>query len=133
MKHAFLITAYNEPEILKHELKMLDHAKVDIFIHIDKKADLSAFDFLQNICQKSHVYVVDKNIDVYWGGYSQIASEMILYNEAFRRGNYGYFHLLSGTTLPIKVLNILMLSVKNMQECNLLAFGIKILKIILTE
>lgn len=45
MKHAFLITAYNEPEILKHELKMLDHAKVDIFIHIDKKADLSAFDF----------------------------------------------------------------------------------------
>ena len=49
MKHAFLITAYNEPEILKHELKMLDHAKVDIFIHIDKKADLSAFDFLQNI------------------------------------------------------------------------------------
>lgn len=50
MKHAFLITAYNEPEILKHELKMLDHAKVDIFIHIDKKADLSAFDFLQNIC-----------------------------------------------------------------------------------
>ena len=34
MKHAFLITAYNEPEILKHELKMLDHAKVDIFIHI---------------------------------------------------------------------------------------------------
>lgn len=59
MKHAFLITAYNEPEILKHELKMLDHAKVDM--------------------------------------------------------------------------NILMLSVKNMQECNLLAFGIKILKIILTE
>lgn len=102
MKHAFLITAYNEPEKLKHELKMLDHAKVDIFIHIDKKADLSAFDFLQNICQKSHVYVVDKNIDVYWGGYSQIASEMILYNEAFRRGKYGYFHLLSGTTLPIK-------------------------------
>lgn len=48
MKHAFLITAYNEPEILKHELKMLDHAKVDIFIHIDKKADLSAFDFLLN-------------------------------------------------------------------------------------
>lgn len=77
--------------------------------------------------------MVDKNIDVYWGGYSQIASEMILYNEAFRRGKYGYFHLLSGTTLPIKVLNILMLSVKNMQECNLLAFGIKILKIILTE
>ncbi len=88
MKHAFLITAYNEPEILLHELKMLDHAKVDIFIHIDKKADLSAFDFYKNICKKSHVYVVDKNIDVYWGGYSQIASEMILYNEAFRRGKY---------------------------------------------
>lgn len=60
MKHAFLITAYNEPEILLHELKMLDHAKVDIFIHIDKKADLSAFDFYKNICKKSHVYVVDK-------------------------------------------------------------------------
>ena len=67
MKHAFLITAYNEPEILKHELKMLDHAKVDVFIHIDKKADLSTFDFLQNICKKSHVYVVDKNIDVLLG------------------------------------------------------------------
>ena len=27
MNHAFLITAYNEPEILLHELKMLDHAR----------------------------------------------------------------------------------------------------------
>ena len=37
MKHAFLIMAYNEPEILNLLLSKLYHENTVCFVHIDKK------------------------------------------------------------------------------------------------
>ena len=36
-----------------------------------------------------------------WGGYSQIRSELILFQSAWEHG-YEYYHLISGVDLPIK-------------------------------
>ena len=36
-KHAYLIMAHNQPQILKKLLTLLDHEQNDIYIHVDKK------------------------------------------------------------------------------------------------
>lgn len=36
-KHAYLILVQNQPELLEYQLPLLDHARVDLYIHIDKK------------------------------------------------------------------------------------------------
>ena len=37
-KHAYLIIAHTQPELLKILLKMLDDERNDIYLHIDSKA-----------------------------------------------------------------------------------------------
>ena len=53
-----------------------------------------------NICKKSNVYFI-KRISVYWGDYSQVQCELNLLKAAIK-GNYQYYHLISGVDLPIK-------------------------------
>lgn len=38
MRHAFLLIAHNEFQLLKVLLSMLDDKRNDIFLHIDKKS-----------------------------------------------------------------------------------------------
>ena len=33
-KHAYLILVQNQPELLEYQLLLLDHARVDLYIHI---------------------------------------------------------------------------------------------------
>lgn len=49
MKHAYLIIAHNEPEVLRRLVKSVDDKRNDIYIHIDKKAN---FDGSNLIVQK---------------------------------------------------------------------------------
>jgi len=39
-KHAYLIIAYHQWDLLKVLIRMLDDERNDIFIHIDKKIDI---------------------------------------------------------------------------------------------
>ena len=41
-------------------------------------------------------------IDIQWGGLSQLKAELLVLEFAILKGNYEYFHLLSGQDLPIK-------------------------------
>lgn len=100
-----LIMAYNNFEMLKLLISTLDYRDNDIFVHIDKKC--GEVDFLQfeNITKYSKVKCLRDRINVNWGGYSQIETEMRLFDEAFnnREGcKYDYFHLLSGVDFPLK-------------------------------
>lgn len=102
MKHAYLIMAHNEPEILQRLILILDHPENDIYVHIDKKSDLKSFKLSPNLCVHSHLFILRHRIDVRWSGYSQIACEMKLLETAYNHGGYDYYHIMSGTTLPIK-------------------------------
>lgn len=99
-KHAYLIIAHNNFYVLEKLLKMIDDERNDIYIHIDKKSKDFDFNYFNNICNKSHVRFV-KRIKVYWGGYSQVQCELNLLKEAIKN-KYEYYHLLSGSDLPIK-------------------------------
>ena len=43
-----------------------------------------------------------KTIKVYWGDISLVKVEYLLFESALSHGPYAYYHLLSGTDLPIK-------------------------------
>lgn len=80
-KHAYLIMAHTQPELLKKLLMTIDHERNDIFLHIDRKSELDPkefrnVNFLKKVINKSlktfqHVIHVDRtkkysNIDK-WG------------------------------------------------------------------
>ncbi|NYJ28050.1 beta-1,6-N-acetylglucosaminyltransferase [Allomuricauda sp. ARW1Y1] len=99
-KHAYLIMAHNEPELLCKLLQCLDDERNDIYLHLDQKFDAVSEEELKNQCQFSEVYFIERK-PIYWSGYSQIDCELRLLKAAVPNG-YAYYHLLSGVDLPIK-------------------------------
>ncbi|WP_260457850.1 beta-1,6-N-acetylglucosaminyltransferase [Clostridium sp. K04] len=99
-KHAYLIMAHNNFELLRVLVKLLDDKRNDIYIHVDKKAGDFNKDSIINDIKYSNVFFV-KRISVTWGGYSQIQNELNLLKEA-SKNSYKYYHFLSGVDLPLK-------------------------------
>ena len=102
-KHAYLIIAHNEFEILKLLVKTLDDARNDIYIHFDAKCK----DLPNTECNEAGLYILQDRIDVRWGDYSQIETEMLLFEYAHKMQevigvNYLYYHLISGVDIPLK-------------------------------
>lgn len=99
-KHAYLIMAHNQFELLEHLIQQLDDERNDLYIHIDKKIKNFDFDKFKHLPIKSDIYFVPR-IDTKWGGYSLIQCELTLLKEAVKR-SYRYYHLLSGMDFPLK-------------------------------
>ena len=98
MKHAYLILAHSQWELLDILLNCLDDERNDIFVHIDAKVRV-----LPHLhTEKSCLYVLKNRVDVRWGDVSVVEAEYALFEEALKYGPYGYYHLLSGVDLPIK-------------------------------
>lgn len=95
--------AYNNFDVVKTLLQMVDDSRNDVFIHIDKSVRSFDFQALRRICTKSKVEFVPR-VKVHWGHYSQIQSVLNLLEQATKSG-YSYYHLLSGSDLPIKSQN----------------------------
>lgn len=97
-KHAYLIMAHNNFEQLQLLISLLDDARNDIYLHIDKKVT----DFSTETVKTRYagLFFVDP-ISVTWGGHSQIQCEMLLFKSA-APGHYMYYHLISGIDLPLK-------------------------------
>ena len=99
-KHAYLLMIHENTLVLKRLLQLLDDERNDIYIHVDKNAvDLDVRE-IRNIVNKSNVFFVKRH-KVYWGTHSITKAEIDLFQEAVR-GEYAYYHLLSGADLPIK-------------------------------
>lgn len=102
MKHAYMIMVHKNSYTLEKLLELIDNPLNDIFIHVDKKCTDFDFFMYQAIVKKSRIFFLDKRIIVNWGGYSQVKAELELMKYAVNKGNYRYFHLLSGQDLPLK-------------------------------
>ena len=97
MKHAWLIIAHNEFDVLRQLIFMLDSPESDFYIHFDKK--LGSLPKLH--VQSGHLIFLEERIDVRWGTVSQIETELLLFETALKHGGYSFYHLLSGTHLPL--------------------------------
>ena len=100
-RHAILVMAHNQFEILEKIIKVLDHERIDFYVHIDKKVKDYNINKLYKIPKKSQLYLTDR-INVIWGDYSQIECELMLLKKSSSNQNYQYYHLISGTDLPLK-------------------------------
>lgn len=98
MKHAFLILAHAEFEVLKLLVSCLDDGRNDIYIHFDKK--VQALPDLRT--EYAGLTILQNRVDVRWGAPSMMEAEFALFETACARGPYQYYHLLSGVDLPIK-------------------------------
>lgn len=104
MKHAWLIIAHNEFEVLQQLISMLDVPESDFYIHFDKKVQT-----LPTIhVNKGRLTILKDRINVCWGTISQIKTELLLLETAHKKGPYHHYHILSGTHLPLKPVEELM-------------------------
>lgn len=99
-KHAYLIMAHTQPELLARLVSCLDHENNDIYIHIDKKAADFPIETIKASVKRSQCVFTERT-DVKWGNYSQINCELVLLKEAVK-AEHAYYHLLSGMDLPMK-------------------------------
>lgn len=97
MRHAYLIIAHNEFEVLNLLVSKLDDERNDIYVHFDRK--LKTLPQLR--VSKSRLFVLEDRVDVRWGNVSQIKCEMVLFEKALENAPYDYYHLISGTHLPL--------------------------------
>ena len=65
MKHAYCIIAHSEPEILDILIKMIDDARNDIYLLIDKKTDAGIY---SNIKTNHSTLIYTPRVDIRWGG-----------------------------------------------------------------
>lgn len=100
-KHAFLILAHNEYEVLQELVSALDSVHNDIYIHIDKKTKK-----LPKLNSRlSKLYVLKDRNKVWWGTGTQVFTETHILRTAFESGiEYDYYHIISGIHYPIKSL-----------------------------
>ncbi|MGN1328897.1 MAG: beta-1,6-N-acetylglucosaminyltransferase [Eubacterium sp.] len=104
--HAYMIIAHNQFELLEKLILSLDDKRNDIYIHIDAKVKDFDFEHFKSITKYSKVHFTDERVSVTWGDFSQVKCEMILLKNAVNGENsnnpYTYYHLISGSDLPIK-------------------------------
>lgn len=98
MKHAYLILAHNEFEVLQRLIQAIDDERNDIYIHFDGK--LKSYPVYNTY--RANLNILTNRIDVRWGDVSVVKAEYILFEEAYRHGGYAYYHLLSGVDIPLK-------------------------------
>ncbi len=101
MRHAYLIIAHNEPEVLATLLACLDDERNDIYLHIDRRSEEMRQRFAAWQTSRSGFFLLESR-EVYWGDVSQMQTEFRLFRTAHSRGGYAYYHLLSGVDLPLK-------------------------------
>lgn len=97
MKHALLITAYNDFDCLYKMLTYYtDTLGLDCFVHIDRKAAISS-EMLVRLRSLSHVIILRK-YRINWGSYKHPLSFIKLMQAAAKHDSYDFYHLISANT-----------------------------------
>lgn len=98
-RHAFLIMAHRDQYVLDRLLRMIDHPRHDIFLHVDRQA--RSIDIPGALAQvrEATIQAVPR-MKVSWGDYSQVKATLRLLRIASATP-HDYYHLLSGADLPL--------------------------------
>lgn len=99
-KHAYLVLAHNQKNLLFELLNEIDDSENDIFLHIDKKFNIQ-FDEIKTHIVKSKCYFVEQ-LSIGWGGEALVRATLELLEKSTGTGKYEYYHLISGQDYPLK-------------------------------
>ena len=97
MRHAYLILAHTDFEVLKHLVGLSDDSRVDIYVHFDAKVK----DLPEMHVENAGLHILSDRVDVRWADLSMVEAEYRLFEAALENGPYDYYHLLSGVDLPL--------------------------------
>lgn len=97
---AVLIIAHHQPEVFAALVDSLRHPSIDVFVHIDAKADLASFEAV--VPESDGVTYLRDRRSVNWGGLSVVHVILRLIEHArSSRNEYQRYALLSGSDLMI--------------------------------
>lgn len=95
MKHAILIIGHSNIFGVKKMFDRLNHENIDFYVHWDAKSEND----IQELIKQTTITLVP-NIEVNWGGKSQVEAELSLFKEARKKG-YDYYHLVSDSDVAL--------------------------------
>lgn len=103
-KHAYLFMIHGDFESTYVCMSLLDDERNDIYIHMDKKTKEETFLAVKNrvakVVKRSEVhYIKRRRVD--WGMFNMVEVTIDLLREAIK-GHYDYYHLLSGSDIPLQ-------------------------------
>lgn len=119
MRLAHLIIAHKEPRQVERLVSRLSHATCDIFIHIDKKADQSAFHYLAD---RPQVRFIANRQRIRWAGYSFTKAILTGMKEVLAAGDYDFINLMSGQEYPLKPAAVLVNFLQQNQGLTFMSF-----------
>ncbi len=100
MRLAHLILAHDNQLQLERLIKRLIYTDTDIYIHLDKKKDLTPFLHLKAL---ENVYFISNRTAIIWGDYSMVKATLKSFEEILETGKaYSHINLLSGVDYPLK-------------------------------
>lgn len=98
MRIAYLIIAHQHPRLLARIINRLSSEKCALFIHIDRKSDITPFLSLG----RENVFFVKDRISLYWAEFSMVEVELLLMKQALAGPDvYDYLILLSGSDYAV--------------------------------
>ncbi len=77
-KHAYMIIAHNQFELLEKLILALDDERSDIYVHIDAKVKCFDFEYFKALPRYSKLSFTDERVNITWGDFSQVMCEMLL-------------------------------------------------------
>lgn len=96
MRHAFLISAYNNYSLLLENIKI--YAKYgDVYLHIDKKNPIG--ENLLTEFRKIENLAIISSYKIYWGSYKHLLAFVDMIRLAREKRAYDFYHILSGNTM----------------------------------
>lgn len=102
MRHAIMIIAHKNVNQLIRLVHSLDDESFDVYIHLDKKWDISNKEIQMIRNAGKNVYVIEKRISGFLDTWSLCDITLELIYNATRHHSYSYYLLLSGQDYPIK-------------------------------
>ncbi len=100
MKVACLVMAYRGAAVLRRMASLYVAAGWDLFVHLDRKVDRSAYLCALGDARPLCRFVEDP-VEVFWGGFSMVRAELKLIETAKQAGSYDRYLLISDDTIPI--------------------------------
>lgn len=96
MKIAYLIMCHMDPEFVQRTAIKLSNDRNHVFIHVDKKQDISEYIFEHN-----NVHFCRNRIENYWGGWNAVIATINLLKKAMETESFDRYVLLQGQDYPL--------------------------------
>ena len=100
MRLSHLILAHINPSQLKRLISAISNVNADIYIHVDKKANLNEFISLSSI---PNVFFIKQRCKITWGAFSMVEATLSSMQQILDTNiPYSHINLLSGQDYPLK-------------------------------